>query len=76
MIFENSIYQGHDDVDDGERQVDLDRPLQVRTLPPEVGDAGDRSADGEPGGKPDVVHQLDNVAGIQSSRNRKTFASI
>ena len=34
MTFENSIYQGHEDVDDGERQVDLDRPLQVRALPP------------------------------------------
>ena len=46
-------------------QVDLDGPLHVRALPPQVGDAEHGGPDGEPCGEADVVHEQDQVARAQ-----------
>ena len=55
-------HQGHDQVDHGPGQVDPDGSLQLWALPAQVGHAQHRRSDGEPGGEPNVVHELDDVA--------------
>ena len=57
--------RGEEKVEDREEKVYFDRPLHVRALPTQVGQAKHRGSDGEPGGEADVVHEEDEVAGAE-----------
>ena len=62
--WEESDDQGHCEVDEGEGQVNLDGPGEVRLGPTEVGEAEHGGPDREPSREPQVVHQHADVTEI------------